>query len=151
VGYSEVRTGASLTTGFPLGRFTRIFPTYTYEVIDTAGLSSLINTSASGIPTANGVPIFAPFLDDGRHVESRIGPSLVYNTVDNPYTPRRGARLTASTIFAGGPLGGGINYVRPDAEGVLYVPHLRKTALGLRAEVAWIAPYGHGERLPYYQ
>jgi len=84
-------------------------------------------------------------------VESRLGPSLVYNTVDNPYTPRRGARITASGVVAGGPLGGGINYFRPDGEVVLYLPHLRKTALGLRAEAAWIAPYGKTRSLPYYQ
>jgi len=150
VGYSEVRTGASLTTGFPLGRFTRVFPSYTYEVIDTAGLSSLLNTATTGT-TTTGEPIFAPFLDDGRHVESRLGPSLVYNTVDNPYTPRKGARLTASGVVAGGPLGGGINYFRPDGEAVLYIPHLRKTALGLRAEAAWISPYGKTRSLPYYQ
>jgi outer membrane protein insertion porin family len=150
VGYSEVRTGASLTTGFPLGRFTHLFPSYTYEVIDTAGLSSLLNTATTGT-TTTGEPIFAPFLDDGRHVESRLGPSLVYNTVDNPYTPRKGARLAASGVVAGGPLGGGINYFRPDGEAVLYIPHLRKTALGLRAEAAWISPYGKTRTLPYYQ
>jgi outer membrane protein insertion porin family len=148
VGYSEVRTGASLTTGFPLGRFTRLFASYTYEVIDTAGLGSLLGGSTT---STTGEPIFAPFLEDGRHAESRIGPSLVYNTVDNPYTPRKGARLTLTPLVAGGPLGGGINYFRPDAEAVLYIPHLRKTALGLRAQAAWITPYGSTTSLPYYQ
>ncbi len=149
IGYSEVRTGASLTTGFPLGRFTRLFANYTYEVVATSGVANLLNgTTSAG---ATGEPVFAPFLDDGTHPESRIGPSLVYNTVDNPYTPRRGMRLTASTLVAGGPLGGGVNYFKPDVEAVLYVPHLRHTALGLRGEVAWIEPYGHTPALPYYQ
>jgi outer membrane protein insertion porin family len=148
VGYSEVRTGASLTTGFPLGRFTRLFASYTYEIIDTAGLSSLLGGSTTG--TA-GEPVYAPFLEDGRHPESRVGPSLVYNTVDNPYTPRKGMRVTLTPLVAGGPLGGGINYFRPDAEAVLYIPHLRKTALGLRAQAAWITPFGGTQSLPYYQ
>ena len=152
VGYSEVRTGASVTSGLPIGRrgFLRLFASYTYEVIDTAGLGNLANGNI--IPTSTtGEPIFAPVLDDGRHPESRIGPSLVYNTVDNPYTPRKGARLTLTPLVAGGILGGGINYFRPDAEAILYIPHLRKTALGLRAEAAWITPYGGTTRLPYYQ
>src|SRR5258706_564256 len=98
------------------------------------GVSGLEGTFVNaGFSTAN-------FLDAGRHVESRLGPSLVYNTVDTPYTPRKGARLTASGVVAGGLLGGGINYFRPDGEAVLYIPHLRKTALGLRAEAAWISP-----------
>src|SRR5205085_2715587 len=109
VGYSEVRTGASLTSGLPIGRrgFLRLFASYTYEVIDTAGLGNL--ASGSVIPTSTtGEPIFAPVLDDGRHPESRIGPSLVYNTVDNPYTPHKGARITLTPVVAGGLLGGGI-------------------------------------------
>jgi outer membrane protein insertion porin family len=71
--------------------------------------------------------------------------------VDNPYTPRKGARLTLTPLVAGGPLGGGTNYFRPDAEAILYIPHLRKTALGLRAQAAWITPYGSTTSLPYYQ
>jgi len=152
VGYSEVRTGASLTTGLPIGRrgFLRLFASYTYEVVDTAGLGNLANGSV--IPTSTtGEPIFAPFLDDGRHPESRIAPSLVYNTVDNPYTPRKGMKITLTPMIAGGPLGGGTDYFRPDGEAILYIPHLRKTALGLRAQAAWITPYADTTRLPYYQ
>jgi outer membrane protein insertion porin family len=149
VGYSEVRTGASVTGGLPLGRFTRLFSSYTYEVVDTAVADSVVEgtTTTSG----SGAPTFAPFFDEGRHPESRVSPSLVYNTVDNPYTPRRGARLTGSLTFAGGPIGGRVNYLRPDAEAVLYVPHLSRTALGLRAEVGWIRPFGRTAQLPYYQ
>jgi outer membrane protein insertion porin family len=150
VGYSEVRTGISVTSGLPIGRrgFLRLFASYTYEIIDTAGLSSLLGGSTTG---TNGEPVFAPFLEDGRHPESRVGPSLVYNTVDNPYTPRKGMRLTLTPLVAGGLLGGGINYFRPDAEAVLYIPHLRKTALGLRVEAAWITPFSTTQTLPYYQ
>jgi len=152
VGYSEVRTGASFTTGFPVGRrgFLRSFFNYTYEIVATSGIANLLSGAAS-VGTVTGEPVFAPFLDDGRHPESRIGPSLAYNTVDNPYTPRKGMRLSLNTLFAGGPLGGAVNYFKPDAEAVLYVPHLRKTALGLRAEASWITPYGSTTVLPYYQ
>lgn len=158
VGYSEVRTGASLTGGLPIGRrgFLRLFAGYTYEVIDTAILPSLQTGGASSLltgisSTTPGAPTFAPFFDAGRHPESRISPSLVYNTVDSPYTPRRGMRFTASNIFAGGPLGASANYLKPDFEGIVYVPHTKKTALGLRSEIGWIHPYGDTHDLPYYQ
>jgi len=52
---------------------------------------------------AAGEPIFNPFLDQGRHIESRIGPSVVYNSVDNPYTPRSGKRITV-VLFEDHPL-----------------------------------------------
>jgi outer membrane protein insertion porin family len=149
VAYSEVRTGASFTTGLPLGRFTRVFTNYTYEVIDTAGLDSLLESAGSaGDP---GEPIFSPFLDEGRHRESRLSPSVVHNTVDNPYTPRSGIKLSATLPVAGGPLGGTVDYVKPDLEVVAYRPHTRRTALGVRAQVGWIRPYAGTRELPYYQ
>jgi outer membrane protein insertion porin family len=152
VGYSEVRTGLGLTAGLPLGRFTRLFWNYTYEVIDTATLDGA--TSPITAPTTGTVaptdPLFSSPLQDGRHPESRLSPSLVYNTVDNPFMPRRGTKLSATLQVAGGPLGGSFNYFRPDVEAVVYLPHTRRTALGLRAQAAWIAPYGRTAQLPYY-
>jgi len=181
VGYSEVRTGASFTTGLPVGRrgFTRLFGNYTYEVIDTSSLTSTTGTgtsTSSTVPTTSNAPaltpnpfvvapggpivinrpatatepIFSPFLDSGRHIESRVGPSLVRNTVDNPYTPRRGLNLSATVTVAGGPLGGTVEYVKPDLQAIVYLPHTRKTALGLRAEGSWIRAYGN-TTLPYYE
>jgi outer membrane protein insertion porin family len=44
-----------------------------------------------------------------------------------------------------------VNYLRPDVEGIWYIPHWKRTALGLRVNAAWIAPYGDTDRLPYYQ
>jgi outer membrane protein insertion porin family len=80
-----------------------------------------------------------------------VTPSFVYNTVDSPYVPRRGMRLTGSFGFTGGPLGGSVNYLRRDLEAVLYVPHTKRTALGLRGSVGWISPFGRTQELPYYQ
>jgi outer membrane protein insertion porin family len=163
VGYSEVRTGASTTVGLPLGRFTRLFLNYTYEVIDTATLSSE-TTDSTTTPTTTSAPtntvtgttaptdpLLSNPLQDGRHPESRISPSLVHNTVDNPYTPRQGLKLTGALTLAGGPLGGSFAYVRPEVEGILYLPHTRRTALGLRGQASWIRPFGSTTELAYYQ
>jgi outer membrane protein insertion porin family len=147
VGYSEVRSGASATAGVPVGRFSRGFATYAYEVIDTAWLDDLESANEE---TSTGVT-FNPFLEEGRHIESRGGLSLVLNTVDHPFLPRRGMRLTASADVAGGPLGGTVSYVQPEAEAVLFIPHKRRTATGLRAQAGWIRPYGVTEDLPYYR
>ena len=53
--------------------------------------------------------------------------------------------------MAGGVLGGTVNYFRPEVEAVVYIPHLRRTALGLRGQAAYIQPYGDTRVLPYYQ
>ena len=42
--YSEVRSGANVTSGMAWRRFTRLFLTYGYEIIDTA-MTDALSTS----------------------------------------------------------------------------------------------------------
>jgi outer membrane protein insertion porin family len=150
VGYKQASRGGSMLVGLPLGRFTRGFVNYAYEVIDIEGLDALLGDDPANPDDG---PILDPlfFGEEGRRRESRFTPSVVHNTVDNPYTPRSGIKLQSTFQVAGGVLGGTVNYFRPDLEAVVYIPHLRRTALGLRGQVAYIRPYGDTERLPYYQ
>jgi outer membrane protein insertion porin family len=148
VGYSEVRSGFSLTGGHALFRFSRAFLTYGYEVIDTAVAQDLLDQLDS--QGSVGVPVFNPFLDEGRHIESRLTPTFVHSTVDNPIAPRSGKKLQINMPIAGGFLGGTSNYIKPEIESILYIPHTRRTAVGLRASVGWVRPYGQTEALPYY-
>jgi len=154
-GYTQESTGASLVTGFLVGKWSRAFLNYTYEVIklseaDPADLTDPFYPGAGGI---NYGPQYDPLLygDFGKRTESRITPNLVYNTVDSPFTPRSGMRHTATFMFAGGPLGGTVNYYRPNLESILYLPVRRKMSLGLRAEAALIEPFGDTQVLPLYQ
>ena len=148
IGYSEVRSGLNLTAGRALFQFSRAFLTYGYEVIDTAVGSDLLEELDE--QASVGVPVFNPFLDPGRHIESRITPSFVHNTVDNPFTPRQGRQLTLSLPVAGGLLGGTTSYIKPEAEAILYFPHTRRTALGVRLNGGFVRPYGETSVLPYY-
>jgi outer membrane protein insertion porin family len=148
VGYTQGGTGVTATTGLHFRRSSQIFLSYSYEVVTIEG----VTTNASTITTP-GTPLYNPFLfgaETDRH-ESRVSPSFVHNTTDSPFTPRAGVKYTASVAVAGGPLGGTVNYVRPDVEGIWYWPQTKKTALGIRVNAAWIAPYGDGQKLPYYQ
>ena len=148
VGYSEVRSGINLTSGHALFAFSRAFVTYGYEVIETAVSDALLDDLDGD--AAVGVPVFNPFLDQGRHVESRITPSFVHNTVDNPFLPRSGRKLTVSLPIAGGPLGGTTDYVRPEIEAIQYVPLTRRTAIGVRLNGGMVRPFGGTRALPYY-
>jgi len=148
VGYSEVRSGFNLTGGHALFRFSRAFLAYGYEVIDTAMSNDLLNQLDS--QGSVGVPVFNPFLDEGRHVESRVTPTFVHSTVDNPLFPRSGKKLQFTMPVAGGLLGGTTSYIKPELESILYIPHTRRTAVGLRASGGWVRPYGHTTALPYY-
>jgi outer membrane protein insertion porin family len=144
VDYSEVRTGVNLTTGVPLRRFTRGFVTYGYEVVDTAA-SNALATALDSDPSVSSAFLLA----EGRHTESSITPSIVHNTVDNPFAPRSGIRLTGRYQYAGGFLGGSSDFIKPDVEAILYRPVTRRTAVGVRAQSGWIRNYGSTE-LPYY-
>jgi outer membrane protein insertion porin family len=126
--YSEVRTGFTLTSGLALRPFLRGFVTYGYEVVETAASNSLHEAFESGSSS-----IAAVLLNEGRHTESSLTPSLEYNTVDNPFAPRRGVRLTGRYQYAGGLLGGSSNFVKPDLQAIAYVPLTRRTAFGVRA------------------
>jgi outer membrane protein insertion porin family len=144
VDYSEVRTGITVTAGVPLRRFSRVYATYGYEVIDTAASAALESLLAAN--ASSGALLL---MDEGRHIQSSISPSIVHNTVDNPYAPRSGMRLTASYLYAGGWLGGTTNFARPDLEGILYLPVSRRSAIGLRAQGGWLWNYQRTQ-LPYY-
>ena len=144
IGYSEVRAGGNLTFGRQLFPFARAFATYGYEVVDTAVSEDLRESLGDDAASR----LTSLFLDDGRHIESRITPSFVYNTVDNPYTPRSGRRLSINMPIAGGILGGTTSYIRPEAEAILYFPHTRRTALGVRLNAGLLRPYGGTTQLP---
>ncbi|PYQ19813.1 MAG: outer membrane protein assembly factor BamA, partial [Acidobacteria bacterium] len=48
-------------------------------------------------------------------------------------------------------LRGTVDYFRPSVETIFYIPHARRTALGLRLEAALIRPYSDTRTLPLYQ
>ncbi len=159
-GYSQDSTGLSLVTGFLVGKWSRAFLNYTYEVISLSELdasqiqndpyyNSYYGATSSYYASGSYDPLL--FGEYGKRRESRITPNFVYNTVDNPFTPRKGMRHTLTAQFTGGPLGGTINYFRPSVEAITYLPVGRKMALGVRAEAAIIKPFGDTATLPWYQ
>ena len=157
VGYTQESTGASFVFGLRLQRFNQLFASYSYRIVNIAGLSAALGGIID--PTS---PTFDPFFfgEEGKRKESTFTPSFVHNTVDNPWTPRSGVKYSFTTQFAGGPLKGTLDYLRPEVEVILYVPHTKRTALGLRATTAIIMPYANTARvdpatgrntLPLYQ
>ena len=152
VGYSQQDQGFSLTAGLPVGKFSRLFTSYSYQIVDIYD----VDTGALG-QTGEGDPDGAPTLDPalfgeaGRRFESRVTPSWVRNTTDNPFAPRSGDRFTASFQVVGGPLGGTVSYYRPTLEAVHFHPVGKRMALGLRGQVGYTRPFADTSEVPYYQ
>jgi outer membrane protein insertion porin family len=155
VGYGQQTQGIGLTTGVSVGRFSRLFVNYSYQIIDIYDVDqdALDGLGQSALTGGGSLPVLDPsyFDNTGRRRESGVIPSFVRNTVDNPFQPRSGSRYTASFQFVGGPLGGTVSYMRPSVEVVRYQPFGRRMALGVRGEAAYIRPFAETSVLPYYQ
>jgi outer membrane protein insertion porin family len=147
IAYSEVREGTTWSLGRPLGHFMRGYLNYTYEVIDVAISNDLLSTPAAA--TA-GTPLFNPYLDAGRHIDSRIAPSFSYNTVDNPIMSHSGTRINANVQLASQMLGGSYDYLKPELEAVFFIPTSRRTGFGLRGNAGMLHTFASTTALPYY-
>jgi len=133
--FTQKTDGFTLTYGYPLGNFTRMFVNYSYERVQVTEISDLYKDTA--ILRRN------PFLADsllvgqgGYRTISKITPSYVHNTVDNPIFPTSGVRYTLSTDLAG--LGGNTNFYKPNVEGVWWWRQNARFSLGGRANVQFI-------------
>ena len=89
--FTQASSGMNSVWGFPAGPFSRIFASYSYQRVQVKDLNPLYSQQAS---LANN-----PFLADslltksgGQRRVSKIGPSYLYNTVDNPRN-RLGGKL----------------------------------------------------------
>jgi outer membrane protein insertion porin family len=146
--YTQASAGGNFVFGYPLHDFTRMFMNYSYERTQVKDLYE--GYLDPEVQARN------PYLADslllgqgGRRTVSKITPSVVYNTVDNPIFPTSGRRYTASFDFAG--IGGDTYFFSPTAEGVWYFQQNRRLSVGLRGQVQYIEPYGSTKVLPIFE
>ncbi len=146
--YTQASAGGNFVFGFPLHDFTRMFFNYSLERTRVKDLYE--GYLDPEVQSRN------PYLADalllgqgGRRTVSKITPSVVYNTVDNPIFPSSGRRYTMSFDLAG--LGGDTSFYSPTAEGVWYLQQNRRLSLGLRGQVQYITPYGSTVTLPIFE
>ncbi|MGH9346450.1 MAG: BamA/OMP85 family outer membrane protein [Vicinamibacterales bacterium] len=171
--YTQKSTGGNLVFGFPVADFSRMFVNYSYErtgvedfnelffnpncIFEEDGCAQISPSDLSSIDPETLETIRRnPFLYDslllgagGRRTISKITPSFVHNTVDNPMFPTTGRRLTASIDLA--MLGGNTNFYKPRAEGIFYWAQSRRTSIGVRVLTEFIAPVMGTETLPIFE
>jgi len=152
--FTRQDTGANLIFGIPVKRFSRLFLNYSYAVIKTSEPDPDLINDPQGLfnPIYYDPRITASLLYgiQGDFRQSKISPTFVHNTTDNPLFPFKGVRYTFSYEVAGGPLGGTVNFVKPTVEGVWFKPVSRTTNFGFRVMWAWLRGYG-GTPIPYYE
>jgi len=172
--YTQKSTGGNLVFGFPVADFSRMFFNYSYETVKMADLNeALIDQSCLLRPT--GCSIISsvadlsqltptqievlrrnPFVYDslligqgGKRTISKITPSFVHNTVDNPIFPNQGNRFTAAVDLA--VLGGNTRFYKPRIEYIYFHRHLPRTSFGFRAQAEYIRAIGQTESLPIFE
>jgi len=136
--FTREDTGGSLIWGIPVKRFSRLFLNYSYSVIKTSEPDPDLVLTPYDLFTDP--RYFDPrfYGIQGNFTQSKVAPSFVHNTTDNPLFPFRGKRYTMSFDVAGGILGGTVNYYKPTFEGVWYLPVSRTTNLGFRTMFSWL-------------
>jgi outer membrane protein insertion porin family len=147
--FTQNTSGGNIMMGFPVAGFARFFTSYSYERVGISELDPAYND-----PTIIGRN---PFLADAlllnttgqKRTISKVSPSLVYNTIDNPIFPSSGKRYTLAFDLAG--LGGNTSYYKPTMEGIWYFQHTRRTSIGGRAQFQFVAPYRGTTILPIFE
>ena len=146
--FTQASAGGNVVYGFQTGDFSRMFINYSLERVKVQDLNELYRDL--NVLSRN------PFLQDslllgegGKRTISKVTPSWVFNTVDQPIFPTSGTRYTLSVDVAG--LGGNTNFVNPRAEAIWYIPLNRRTSLGFRAAGEYISPYGSSVIIPIYE
>lgn len=164
--FTQESVGGNSIWGFRTGNFTRSFMQYSFERVTIRDLNQLFTDPAyvRGNPflqdslLLNCQPV-TPTEENpnetldcrsvGARTVSKVVPSIVHNTVDNPIFPNTGKRFTVSMDVAG--LGGNTRFLKPRVEAVKFWQHTRRTSLGARAEVEYIRPYGNSLALPIFE
>lgn len=174
--FTQKSTGGNLVFGFPVADFSRMFMNYSYERVRVSEINELFCDplvlarnpflrdslllggssceaaahTTTEIDPLTGLPFTVSSVSgQGTRVISKIVPSFVHNTIDQPIFPTTGRRYTFSLDLAGP--GGNTYFIKPRAEGVWIFQHTRRTSLALRGQVEYIRPLGSTVELPIFE
>lgn len=137
VGFDTEGVGGSLAYGFRTGRYQSMSFIYSYE--DRKDRYELVEA-----PDENGnVPL--PDISDFAFVTSALIPSYRYDSRDNPFDTMRGTRGSLALSYAGGPLGGTLNFVKPVANYARFFPLSRRSAVSFNVEAGIIIPFDESD------
>ena len=144
--YIQNSDGFTLFASYPLKKlgFTRLGVTYGFTATNITGLSTASTALFSVLQFQQ---LEGPSSLQGIH-ESKVTPTLSYNTVDNPVNPTHGKSLFLSSSFEGGPLGGNVNTVSEIVEAKYFRPNYHhRNVIAMRLLGAFESGYG-GKVIP---
>ncbi|MGH9689580.1 MAG: outer membrane protein assembly factor BamA [Candidatus Acidiferrales bacterium] len=146
--YNTDSKGFTIFASYPLRKlsFTRLGLTYGWSTTNLKPFSQSATllfeetkfTSLAGPSALNGIR------------ESKITPTISYNTVNNPVNPTQGKSLYYGLSFEGGPLQGNVNTVSNTFSMTYFRPHYhRRNVIAFKLTSAMISGFGGKDVPPY--
>jgi outer membrane protein insertion porin family len=168
--FTQASKGGNVVVGWPLSNFTRAYVNYSYEQVTVKDVSqvfvdpscifadtgcvdltsSALQQQSSALQQQNAFLYDSLLIgQNGHRTISKVTPSLVFNTVDQPIFPTTGRRYTLSVDLAG--LGGNTSFYKPHLEFVSFFRQSARTSFGVRGQVEYISPTGSTTQLPIFE
>jgi outer membrane protein insertion porin family len=144
--YVQNSDGFTLFASYPLRKlgFTRLGVTYG---LTRTGITGLSTASTALFSVLQFQSLAGPSALQGI-LESKVTPTLSYNTVDNPVNPTHGKSIFESVSFEGGPIGGNVNTVSDVVEAKYFRPtYHNRNVLAFRVLAAFESGFG-GKQVP---
>jgi outer membrane protein insertion porin family len=156
--YDRKGRGADLIMGARIRGYLRGNLTYSYELVDirqssyTGYYPGYDYGYGYGSGYGSGYYPYYPGYGYGygKYAVSALIPTIYRSTVDSPLTPSRGTMVLASLKYAGGPLGGEVEFVKPKLEFTFWHPTFSKQVFGIHAQYEFIKPIG-GSDVPFWE
>ena len=140
-GYEQRGKGGTIAYGYRLRRFDSLSMIYGYE-----RAHSVYQTVETPDPNGN-IPV--PSITDLEFTTSSIAPAYRFDSRDNPYDTTRGARMSLSLAYSGGPLGGTIDMFKPTIGMTKFFRLSRRSAFSVNMEGGYILPFGDDKDCAY--
>jgi outer membrane protein insertion porin family len=126
---------------------------YNYEVIDIGDVGASFGSLNNNI-------FQSLFLTQGKRTTSSVRPFLHYSDVDNPYLASRGHRSSVSFEYAGGPLGGTLDFWKAFVRTTHWIPTVTtgsgfirqpKQVVAVNVRADWAQPHGDLVEIPIFE
>jgi outer membrane protein insertion porin family len=146
--YSQESRGVNYTVGTRIIGYLMTSVTYGFEYMNVGAAA----TDSSDSETAS---YYNPNYGGGtygygHYYVGSLTTSLYRNTVDSPLLPTRGSLYSVSCKFAGGILGGEVDFIKPQFEWSMYHPLIKNTVIGLHASYEFVKPMS-GSSVPFWE
>ena len=148
--YERKGRGADLILGARIRGYLRGNLTYSYEKVDIKPTTDTGYSPYYSMGYSSYYPGYYPGYGYGKYAVSAIIPTIYRSTIDSPLTPTRGTMILASLKYAGGPLGGEVDFIKPKLEFTFWRPTLGNQVFGFHLMYQFIKRTG-GTDVPFWE